>query len=755
MNDHDDLSRRITRGFYQNGQPVSVPPTDQAPEPLPSASNSSSSSDLGSWLGPTSFSSVRGHGDSHSARPLAKSASRGSGSITELERMPFVFHMVLHHLCSFYESAPERREQLSQELCHRLAIPLRTPVLYEFPELSALRSHYQHIFVRLVKSAQRSLTQRLADPPAARWSNVPKSRSIQCINEIREQDLYQNSRYRHEFEELGFIAKGGFGLVFRARNKLDGCLYAVKKIMLKYCDPDLFAKIFREVTTLAQLNHPNVVSYKTAWLEPLLDSPTDLRRDRSSHSMQNMAAEVWSVYSQPCSSPTSPAGDEDEERILRHLEAISQSSGIVFDDGQGIEDQATRRVNDTQRAFQHSEFELKSASGVDLDFYPPPKKTMPMNVTSIQELDELDSVEENLPHVIGMAATPPNRTKFPPIDEIHEHEPSLLGGTSPSSKFWIASDDEEDRTSSRGGRLKPREESPLKAPLKSKHPISRELLTSSHCLKAFGNEYNPQKGFQHDRAMLYLQMQLCDRTLRDWLDVRNAAACDSGQSSYSLDVSLNLHIFEQILHGVAYIHSQGIIHRDLKPRNIFLSRNNEVQIGDFGLAKQDLSANVSTPHTPNDPLEPQHQLFHASEKSHTSGVGTQAYGAPEQLQFGVVNDKSDIYSLGIILFELFHPFGTAMERSKAITLIREGNIPLAFLEAYPRMSKKIQSVLSKVPSLRPSASDLLETLFSDEAKEKQKLEDRVKYLSDLVDRQREELQAKNDVIRSLKQASLQ
>ena len=49
-------------------------------------------------------------------------------------------------------------------------------------------------------------------------------------------------------------------ILYRAKNKLDGCEYAVKKIILKYCDSELFAKIFREVTTLARLAHPNVVS---------------------------------------------------------------------------------------------------------------------------------------------------------------------------------------------------------------------------------------------------------------------------------------------------------------------------------------------------------------------------------------------------------------------------------------------------------------------------------------------------------------
>ena len=58
------------------------------------------------------------------------------------------------------------------------------------------------------------------------------------------------------------------------------------------------------------------------------------------------------------------------------------------------------------------------------------------------------------------------------------------------------------------------------------------------------------------------------------------------------------------------------------------------------------------------------ELVRRTSSYHTSGVGTQAYGAPEQLLHGIIDDKSDVYSLGIVLFEMFHPFGTTMERSR-------------------------------------------------------------------------------------------
>ena len=86
--------------------------------------------------------------------------------------------------------------------------------------------------------------------------------------------LYHQSRYATEFEECEFLAKGGFGAVYKARNRLDNCHYAVKKIVLKRGNADTFAKILREVITLASLAHPNIVCYKTAWLEPYLSAST-------------------------------------------------------------------------------------------------------------------------------------------------------------------------------------------------------------------------------------------------------------------------------------------------------------------------------------------------------------------------------------------------------------------------------------------------------------------------------------------------
>ncbi|GME94581.1 unnamed protein product [Ambrosiozyma monospora] len=72
------------------------------------------------------------------------------------------------------------------------------------------------------------------------------------------------SRYVQDFEEVGILGKGGFGEVVKARNKLDGRFYAIKKI--RHTE-DKLSKILNEVMLLARLNHQYVVRYYAAWLE--------------------------------------------------------------------------------------------------------------------------------------------------------------------------------------------------------------------------------------------------------------------------------------------------------------------------------------------------------------------------------------------------------------------------------------------------------------------------------------------------------
>ncbi|EDQ90442.1 uncharacterized protein MONBRDRAFT_24226 [Monosiga brevicollis MX1] len=139
-----------------------------------------------------------------------------------------------------------------------------------------------------------------------------------------------------------------------------------------------------------------------------------------------------------------------------------------------------------------------------------------------------------------------------------------------------------------------------------------------------------------------------------------------------MQLTLKLCLFVCVF-GVEYLHAQGIIHRDIKPHNIFLRRASsqlEVKLGDFGLVKQLRTWNNTSDATAG-------AIVLASAPGSPSlsfGVGTATYAAPEQLtqSHGDYDHKCDIYSLGIVLFELLTLFGTEMERRLHLTELKNG-----------------------------------------------------------------------------------
>ncbi len=145
--------------------------------------------------------------------------------------------------------------------------------------------------------------------------------------------------------------------------------------------------------------------------------------------------------------------------------------------------------------------------------------------------------------------------------------------------------------------------------------------------------FNPE-----NPKLLHIQMELCYKTLRDIIKQLNT---ELNQKPFEIMTSMGYYIASQLLietlESVDYLHKQKppIIHRDLKPTNIMIAFKTDgrfVKLADFGLAK----------------------LQESEEQSHTCGVGTQKYMAPEVLTSGKYNTKADVYSLGVIIPELFN-----------------------------------------------------------------------------------------------------
>ncbi|HMM35728.1 MAG TPA: protein kinase, partial [Thermoanaerobaculia bacterium] len=173
-------------------------------------------------------------------------------------------------------------------------------------------------------------------------------------------------------------------------------------------------------------------------------------------------------------------------------------------------------------------------------------------------------------------------------------------------------------------------------------------------------------------------------TLREVLDRRGAVALAPG-----------LQIAKQLCRGLSAVHEAGIIHRDVKPENILVLPNGVVKLMDFGIARADEGGD-------------------AALEGHT--VGTPYYMSPEQALGQRLDARSDLYAIGVVLFEIFtgqRPFpgsdaATVMQRHVSAQPPRPSSLRPDLPEYLDRI---VLACLAKRPERRPaSAADLYAAL---------------------------------------------
>lgn len=145
-------------------------------------------------------------------------------------------------------------------------------------------------------------------------------------------------------------------------------------------------------------------------------------------------------------------------------------------------------------------------------------------------------------------------------------------------------------------------------------------------------------GFDEHEGQLYLAMELLD-----------GEPLDRRLSGRPLELKQMLDIATQVADALDAAHSEGILHRDIKPANIFMTRRGVVKVLDFGLAKLSPEYRRSGRH-----LDASHDTSPPEHFTSVAGttVGTIAYMSPEQARGDEVDPRTDLFSFGVVLYEM-------------------------------------------------------------------------------------------------------
>lgn len=186
-----------------------------------------------------------------------------------------------------------------------------------------------------------------------------------------------------------------------------------------------------------------------------------------------------------------------------------------------------------------------------------------------------------------------------------------------------------------------------------------------------------------DGGLYYIVMELVEGiTLKRFIERKG-----------KLEVKEAVGIAIQIAQGLEAAHDNRIIHRDIKPQNIIISRDGKVKVTDFGIAKATNSNTITS-----------------------NAMGSVHYLSPEQARGGYSDEKSDIYSLGVTIYEMLSgkvPFAGDNTVSVALLHIQGEAMPLRELDPNipPSIDKIVQKCMQKRPEKRyHSASELIADL---------------------------------------------
>lgn len=234
--------------------------------------------------------------------------------------------------------------------------------------------------------------------------------------------------------------------------------------------------------------------------------------------------------------------------------------------------------------------------------------------------------------------------------------------------------------------------------------LPERLADNAHALARFEKEARAVAALSHPNILAIHDFGRDNNVAYAVMELLEGESLDRRLSREALSWKKALEIGSAVADGLASAHARGIVHRDLKPANVFVTPEGQVKILDFGLARQDsiLAQGDATAR----PTEV------APDTEPGTVLGTVGYMSPEQVRGKPADARSDIFSLGCILYELLtggRAFrgNTAAETLAAVLRDHPADIPASDRAIPPAINAVVRRCLEKSPEERfQSARDL-------------------------------------------------